>query len=115
MDKQTIREMKRDLSQGSQPSALEPAKQRARAAAVALLERSVKFRHRRLAVLRLSVAVQTGADIPEACWAYCAKAAMDQRDPQLGEIWRLAIKAYRARQRSRVMGGRCTAQDCEDC
>lgn len=48
--------------------------QRAQGALMALLERSIRFRHRRLAVLRLCDAMESGAPVPEAQWRYCLEA-----------------------------------------
>ena len=41
---------------------------------MALLERSIRFRHRRLAVLRLCDAMESGAPVLEAQWRYCLEA-----------------------------------------
>ena len=46
-----------------------------REAAVWLLERSIAFGHRRLAVIRLAMAARAGARIEAEAWAYCEHAA----------------------------------------
>jgi hypothetical protein len=57
---------------------------------LALLERSIAFGHGRLAVLRLAVAIDIGAEIPIQSWAYCARVAKDSADPDLQSIYRYA-------------------------
>jgi hypothetical protein len=64
----------------------------AREAAVALLDRSIRFGHGRLAVVRLGLAAHLGAPITPAQLGYCQSAAERSRDPQLlallGEVQR---------------------------
>ena len=70
---------------------------------MALLERSIRFRHRRLAVLRLCDAMESGAPVPEAQWRYCLEAmpsddlALRARDETLSELMqaRLIPRAQR--------------------
>lgn len=45
----------------------------ARDCALQLLARSIEFDHGRIAVVRLSIAAQAGADIPEPHWRYCRR------------------------------------------
>lgn len=49
-------------------------------ATLELLERSVRMRHKRLAVKRLSEAVALGADIPSEHWLYCRRVATESQD-----------------------------------
>jgi hypothetical protein len=52
----------------------------AKEAAVWLLERSIQFGHERLSVVRLAMAVQSGAVIPREHWIYCRQVASASRD-----------------------------------
>jgi hypothetical protein len=52
----------------------------AQESALSLLQRSIGFGHGRLAVLRLLMAVQTGADVPPQQWDYCRDVALASRD-----------------------------------
>jgi hypothetical protein len=76
MQRTEIRRLKRQIRQGAQAAAADTGLRRlAEAAALALLERSVRMRHRRLAVQRLHRAVGLGVEVPEEYWAYCRQAA----------------------------------------
>ena len=90
--------MKRSLAAGGRPDADPSQRQLARGAALALLERSIAFGHARLAVIRLSIAVHAGAEVPEPLWAYCEEAARHSQDRQLQTLWQSA--AERVQQRS---------------
>lgn len=61
--------------------------------ALSLLQRSIGFGHGRLAVLRLLIAVQTGADVPAPHWDYCRKAAAASRDLTLQALIERAERA----------------------
>jgi len=69
----------------------------ARRSALSLLERSMRFGHGRLSVLRLRAAVDVGAQVPQAWWAYCARAAGASQDAKVQGLYREA--ALRATQR----------------
>lgn len=59
--------------------------------ALSLLARSIEFGHDRLAMIRLVIAVQTGADVPEAQWQYCEGiAASPHADAALRALYREA-------------------------
>jgi hypothetical protein len=64
--RQAIREMKRAVRAGG-PGASDGRQALARDCALSLLNRSISFGHRRLAVIRLAMAVRAGAEIPVAC------------------------------------------------
>jgi len=81
-----IRTMKRAIRAGSIDRASEVEHQRARESALALLARSIKFGHRRLAVVRLAVAVRAGAAVTREQWAYCEEAVSRSADPVLREM-----------------------------
>lgn len=61
-----------------------------------LLSRSVRFGHGRLAVIRLQQAVEAGAEVPQAHWLYCSRAAHASDDVRLQSLYRAA--AVRATQ-----------------
>lgn len=92
MSRQAIREMKRHLSAGGRQGAEAGERHLARDAALALLERSVSFGHARLAVIRLSMAVHAGAEVPEPLWLYCEQAARRSQDRQLQALWQSALE-----------------------
>lgn len=57
------------------------------AAALELLERSVRFGHVRLALRRLALAVQLEADVPPAHWRYCRDVVSVNPDARLRELF----------------------------
>ncbi|WP_298235237.1 hypothetical protein [uncultured Azohydromonas sp.] len=63
MARQAIRELKQSLHAGMAACASEEQRSHAKDASLSLLERSVRMRHRRLAVIRLHAAVSTGAAV----------------------------------------------------
>jgi hypothetical protein len=93
MSRQVIREMKRSLAAAAKPAAGVGAQTLARESALALLDRSIVFGHRRLAVIRLAMAVNSGADLTLAHWTYCREAAEQSRDAALQAVLRNAIEA----------------------
>lgn len=93
MSRQVVRDMKRALATGTKPNAAFTETTLARESALALLERSIGFGHGRLAVIRLSIAVHAGCDIPHAYWAYCEEVVHNSRDDPLQSIWLTATKA----------------------
>lgn len=72
-----VRAMKRQISCAA------GSPERAQDALIALLERSIRFRHRRLAVQRLCDAVEAGAPVRAEHWCYCHE-AMPPGDLALG-------------------------------
>lgn len=52
----------------------------ARCAALRLLERSIEFEHGKLAVVRLAMAVRSGAFVSVECWTYCSDVAASSGD-----------------------------------
>jgi len=85
MSRDAVRQMKKALCAGSSSMALE--------AALALLERSVRMRHRRLAVQRLNEAVALGAPVPEEHWRYCREAATASHDTALQALFLVCAQA----------------------
>lgn len=90
MTREAIRELKRTVRAGTAGSACESAREQGRESALALLERSIRFRHGRLAVLRLATAVEAGAPVADAQWRYCAIAAEASNDEALQAMFRCA-------------------------
>ena len=81
MSRALIRSLKKTQRAGAQAQATPAQVQEARAAALALLQRSVRFQHDRLAILRLVNAVRLGANVDETLWDYCHAVASDMADP----------------------------------
>lgn len=79
MTRAVVRNLKRGLQ--GHPSNVQDRSDLAavQQSALALLERSIKFGHGRLAIQRLATAVRVGANIPPADLAYCIKAMADAR------------------------------------
>lgn len=73
--------MKKTLSRGLQPGASGESAVLAQDVAIRLLERSIAFGHRRLAVVRLAMAVKSGATVPQEHWLYCREVATTSREP----------------------------------
>ncbi|HWI09977.1 MAG TPA: hypothetical protein VNU48_01465 [Burkholderiaceae bacterium] len=93
MSRRIIRDWKRSISIGLQPQAEPPAALLAKESALSLLQRSVSFGHGRLAILRLAIAVQSGADVPAAHWSYCRNAASASGDQTLQTLLERAESA----------------------
>ena len=96
MSRDGIREMKRCLRDGLCAQAAEGQRRLAEAAALALLERSVRMRHRRLAVQRLNDAVALGVPVPDAHWLYCREAAVASHDTALKALFSQSEHAVHA-------------------
>lgn len=80
MSRQLIREMKHVVTHGRRPGATGESVALAKEAAVQLLERSIRFGHGRLSVVRLAMAVHSGAEIPKEHWLYCREVAASSKD-----------------------------------
>jgi hypothetical protein len=98
MSRQVIRNMKRAVSAGARADARSDQHALAKESALALLARSIRFRHRRLAVIRLATAVQAGSDIPSAYWEYCRQAAAESADRTLRDLIAEADRTAPARE-----------------
>lgn len=85
--------MKRAVAAGGRTDACAETVVLAQESALSLLARSIAFGHRRLAVIRLSMAVQAGADIPQQHWAYCREAALPSADASLRALFLQAEQA----------------------
>lgn len=93
MSRDLVRQMRNTVSHGLVDDASEESLERAQAAAAQLLERSVAFGHRRLSVVRLSVAAQCGAAVPLAHWNYCYSVARSSSDPRIRTLFMDAAQA----------------------
>jgi hypothetical protein len=63
-----------------------------RECAVELLSRSIRFAHGKLAVLRLVMAVESGASVAPEHWRYCKRVAESSDDMQVKLLYRSAAQ-----------------------
>ena len=92
-----IRNMKRAVHAGNRPDSTAESTSLSRESALSLLARSIAFGHGRLAMIRLVMAVQTGARVSEAQWQYCRDVAASPRaDDTLKALYRAAAQATTA-------------------
>jgi hypothetical protein len=63
-------------------------------AALGLLERSIFYDHPDLAVIRLSIAVDVGARVPDFAWKYCRQAAHRSADSALRGLFEAASQRH---------------------
>lgn len=80
MTRKAVRDMKRLVRRGVMPYAPSDDEERSQEAALALLTRSIKFGHRRLAVIRLVKAVEVKAVVTKEQWEYCERVAAESSD-----------------------------------
>jgi hypothetical protein len=92
MTREDVRSHKRALRASGRPGASAQDKALAGESALSLLSRSIAFGHGRLAVIRLSMAVDSGAPVPGEHWAYCAKVVQASKDRQLQDIYLAAAR-----------------------
>lgn len=92
MARDNIRQMKKILAQGKRSGARAGDVALSLDAALWLLDRSIAFGHRRLAVVRLAMAVRVGAAVGAERWRYCAEAALSDAELRatFDEVLRLA-------------------------
>ena len=81
---------------GSLPGASAEDKMICSESALSLLSRSIAFGHGKLAVVRLAMAVNSGAPVPPQHWVYCARIAEASNDRQLQEIYLAAAHSAAA-------------------
>jgi hypothetical protein len=90
--------MKRAVQAGSRAGATPESASLSQESALSLLARSIAFGHGRLAMIRLVIAVQTGAEVSEAQWQYCKDVATSARaDEALRALYRDAARAVATR------------------
>lgn len=85
--------MKRVLTRSRHSDANETSLALAKVAAIQLLERSIQFGHGRLAMLRLAIAVQSGAPIPRDHWNYCHQYASSSRNTETLNLFKETSQA----------------------
>lgn len=95
MSRQAVRDLKRAVRTGSRAGADGGSHVLAKESALALLARSVRFGHSRLAVVRLAMAVRAGADVPCSHWDYCRGVVAAAKDPALQALFAEAGSAGR--------------------
>ena len=97
MSRQIIRQLKRAVRAGARYADDPEAQRGARESALRLLERSISFGHRKLAIVRLSNAVNAGAAIETEHWRYCREVASTSRDPSLQALFLAAASTHPSR------------------
>lgn len=75
MKRAELKSHKRAVQSELKEKACSPS-EAARHSALALLARSISFRHERLALRRLQTAIELGARVPPAYWQYCSGVAL---------------------------------------
>ena len=92
MTRQAVRVMKRAIHAGARAGAHDSSVTMGRESALSLLSRSVSFGHGRLAIIRLGIAVRTGATVPAEHWNYCHQAAHASKDASLQALYLSAAR-----------------------
>ena len=87
MARTVVRQMKKALRAGTFGQVSMEARANAAQAALALLDRSVRLRHERLALLRLKAAVSMGLTVPDEIWVYCRDIAAKSHDARLKDVY----------------------------
>jgi hypothetical protein len=81
--RQRLRSLKRLARAGRGTDAVPALKAQSQAIALALLDRSIKFKHRRLALLRLKEALELEAPVSTEQWTYCKGVMTLEQDSAL--------------------------------
>jgi hypothetical protein len=98
MTRDTVRSLKRKFQASTRAQATRLDRLLGGESALALLDRSIRFGHGRLAVVRLAMAVDAGAKVHQEHWTYCAGVAQRGRDLQLHELYLSAVTRARSRE-----------------
>lgn len=94
MTRQAVRQLKNAVRSSKRPGAQSVEQKKGAEGALALLERSIRFGHSRLALIRLEQAVSCGAPVSSDQWTYCYSAAMSSADVNMQALYlRVAQKA----------------------
>lgn len=94
--RQRLRSLKRLARSGSGVDVAPELKLQSQVIALALLDRSIKFKHRRLALLRFKDAIEMGAQVDVEHWIYCKSLLSLETDGALrADVERAAI-AFRS-------------------
>lgn len=96
MSRKTVRSLKRALRAISRIDTTPGDRLLRSQSALALLSRSIRFGHGRLALLRLATAVELGAQVPGEHWMYCMRVAAESTDLRLQELYTSAAELARA-------------------
>jgi len=80
--------MKRLQVHGRRPEANGASLALAQVASLQLLERIIRLGHERLSLLKLGMAVQSGAVIPHEHWRYCLHVAIISKDVNTQALYR---------------------------
>ncbi|OGB20155.1 MAG: hypothetical protein A3E51_04815 [Burkholderiales bacterium RIFCSPHIGHO2_12_FULL_67_38] len=78
-----MRSLKRLARAGRGADAAPALRLQSQAIALALLDRSIQFKHRRLALLRLIEAIELGAPLSAEQWTYCKGVLTLEQDSAL--------------------------------
>lgn len=92
--RQQLRSLKRQVRRGAAPDASPGQREQSRHIALALLERSMRFGHRRLAVQRLCEAVGLGVSLHPGHWSYCEGVVAESADPLLRTRFQAARRQH---------------------
>lgn len=90
--------MKRAMRARCAPDASAQQSESGRASALTLLDRSIQCRHERLAILRLTAAIELGVELRLDQWQCCAEVISRDRDGALRDL------ALRAISNGRLIG-----------
>ena len=93
MSRDSVRQMRKVVSLGHEADATALSLTQAQEAAAQLLERSIFFGHKRLSVVRLSIAVQLGAVLPLDHWKHCSRVAKVSSDSRIRALYVDAVHA----------------------
>jgi hypothetical protein len=94
-DRKRLRALKRVAKASASHEASSEIRMQGQAIALALLDRSIKFTHRRLALRRLREAAELGASISSDQWIYCQNIAIASEDSLLKAEFFYAVKLAR--------------------
>lgn len=89
-DRKRIRSLKRLARAGSSPVAQPALQAQSQLIVLELLERSIRFGHRRLALQRLRHAADLGAPLRDDHWRYCQQVAQASNDKDLVALFAMA-------------------------
>jgi hypothetical protein len=90
MRRTVVRELKKALRVATVGEESAKTRLSAEVAALALLERSVRMGHYRLAIRRLKAAVSMNVAVPHEYWRYCREAALSSGDESMQELYIVA-------------------------
>lgn len=93
--RQRVRSLKRLARPGRDTGAAPALRLQSQTIALALLDRSIKFKHHRLALLRLKEAVELGAAVDTEQWTYCKGVLAQVQDVALRADFERAATRFR--------------------